>query len=415
MVDKSFITELTSLQLECVLEKFDFDNKFINYIKYPKNEIIVNFPVELDDGSYQIFKGYRIQHNNLLGPYKGGLRYHQDVYLNECKALAFWMMIKCALQELPLGGGKGGIKFNPRDFSSNDLNKISRAFTKALYKYIGPQKDIPAPDVGTNSQIMDWMTAEYQRINKTHIYGCFTGKSLNFNGSLGRTEATGRGVFVCIREWFKYKSINPSGKTYILQGFGNVGSNLALLLSQIGMVCIGVGDHTGYWKNDDGIDINSLNKYVKVHKQIKGFENIGNQISVDDFFKLKCNVIVPAALELQINGEVAKNINCDLIVEGANGPTDHIADVILESKNIDVLPDIFANSGGVMVSYFEWIQNKQDNYWTLDEINKKLESKMVGTFNKLNEIKERHLCSYRTAAYFLALKRLEYFYNIKKN
>ena len=414
MVDKSFITQLTNQQLECVLEKFDFEDKFINYIKFPKNEIIVNFPVELENGKCQIFKGYRIQHNNLLGPYKGGLRYHQDVYLNECKALAFWMMIKCALQGLPLGGGKGGIKFNPREYSNTDLNKISRAFTKALYKYIGPTKDIPAPDVGTNSQIMDWMTAEYQNINKTHIYSCFTGKSLNFNGSLGRTEATGRGVFISIREWFKNKGVDPNGKTYILQGFGNVGSHLALLLSKIGMKCIGIGDHSGYWENNDGIDINSLNKYVKVQKQIKGFENIGNLISVSEFFKLKCNIIVPAALELQINGEIAKNINCDLIVEGANGPTDHIADVILESKNIDVLPDIFANSGGVMVSYFEWIQNKQDNYWTLDEINKKLEERMIHTFNKLNEIKNKYLCTYRIAAYYLALKRLEYFYNIKK-
>lgn len=414
MVDKSFITKLTSLQLDCVLNKFNFEEKFINYIKHPNNEIIVNFPVDLDDGSCKIFKGYRIQHNNLLGPYKGGLRFHQDVYLNECKALAFWMMIKCALQELPLGGGKGGIKFNPRDYSNNDLNKISREFTKALYKYIGPQKDIPAPDVGSNSQIMDWMTAEYQKINQTHIFGCFTGKSLNFNGSLGRTEATGRGVFIAIREWFKYKNIDITDKTYILQGFGNVGSNLAILLSQIGMICIGVGDHSGYWVNKEGINIPQLNNFVKINKKIEGFNGIGNKITVEDFFKLKCNVIVPAALELQINGEVAKNINCDLIVEGANGPTDHYADVILESKNIDILPDIYANSGGVMVSYFEWIQNKQNNYWSLDEVNNKLEKKMISTFNKLNEIKEKHLCTYRTAAYFLALKRLEYFYKIKK-
>ena len=180
------------------------------------------------------------------------------------------------------------------------------------------------------------------------------------------------------------------------------------------MICIGVGDHSGYWVNKEGINIPQLNNFVKINKKIEGFNGIGNKITVEDFFKLKCNVIVPAALELQINGEVAKNINCDLIVEGANGPTDHYADVILESKNIDILPDIYANSGGVMVSYFEWIQNKQNNYWSLDEVNNKLEKKMISTFNKLNEIKEKYLCTYRTAAYFLALKRLEYFYKIKK-
>lgn len=405
-----------------------FDDTFMKCIVEPKNEIIVNYGVKLSNGKYERFKGYRIQHNNYLGPYKGGLRFHQDVYLDECKALSAYMTIKCALFDLPLGGAKGGIKFNPRNYSQADLKLISQGFSEALYKYIGADRDIPAPDVGSNSQIMDWMTAAFQKVMKTHDNGMFTGKSLGYGGSKGRTEATGRGVAHSVINYFynKYgEGVNFRTKSFIVQGFGNVGSFTAKFLSDKGMKCIGVGDHTGYWITacSKGFDVNKLSEYSKNNGSINNFhksegfgatEN-GGAVSVNktDFLNTKCDVIVLAALELQICGDEANNIKTEVIVEGANGPIDTEADDILEKKGITVIPDILANSGGVTVSYYEWLQNTRKEYWTINDVRNKLDHRMNEHFDEIWKLSLRYGTSMRTTSYIQALKKLEYVYKTR--
>jgi glutamate dehydrogenase (NAD(P)+) len=391
----------------------DFDQEFINVIFQPKNEIIVNFPVKLDDGTVHIFKGYRIQHNNLLGPYKGGLRFHQDVRLDECKALAFWMSIKCSLQNLPLGGAKGGIKFNPREFSDSDVQKIADRFGQSLYKYIGPHRDIPAPDVGTNSKIMDVMTSAYRRIMKTHENAAYTGKSLIYGGSEGREEATGRGVMMCLKSYFKHLNEPMQDKTYIIQGFGNVGSFAATFLDELGMKCIGVGDHTGYYMNKGGFNINELVVHNKKNRSLKGY--VETTCNKKEFFATKCNVVVLAALELQICGDDANDLNCDVIIEGANGPIDTRADDILTSKGIPVIPDVLANSGGVIVSYYEWLQNNRKEYWELEDVRTKLEKKMIKTFDLVYTHSKENNTSLRTSSYIKALRNLEYTFHLQNN
>ena len=256
-------------QLEKASGLGKIDKNFVKILMMPKHEIIVNFPITLESGELVMMKGYRIQHSNLLGPYKGGLRFHHDVHLDECKALAFWMTIKCALLKLPFGGAKGGLKINPYDYSKNDLKTISKGFSKALHKYIGPNRDIPAPDMGTNSQIMDWMTASFQEIRKSHDKAVFTGKSLDYNGSAGRNEATGRGIMICVREWHKRKGLTTNDATFIVQGFGNVGSNTArLLVTELNMRCMAVGDHTCYIMDttENGLNINFLLEYFRFYR-----------------------------------------------------------------------------------------------------------------------------------------------------
>lgn len=408
-----------------------FDNRFQMSITEPKNEIIVNFCVELTDGTYKRFKGYRIQHNNYRGPYKGGLRFHQDVYLDECKALSAWMTIKCALQELPLGGAKGGIKFNPREYCEADIKLISQGFADALYKYIGTEGDVPAPDVGSNAQVMDWMTAAYQKTLKTHDNGMFTGKSLEYGGSQGRSEATGRGVAHSILRYFANRygeKFSPVGKTFIVQGFGNVGSHAASFLSQMGMKCVGVGDHTGYWTTTglEGFNVDNLIKYNQEHRSIKGFHlsggsggsggNEGGAFEVDKklFMCTKCDVVVLAALELQLCGVEAHDIRAEVIAEGANGPIDTIADKILESRGVTVLPDVLANSGGVVVSYYEWVQNKVPEQWTLDDVRKRLDFQMSKTFDEVWKMSQNlGGLSLRTTSYIKALMNLEYVYKTR--
>jgi len=429
---KGNLMTMTFKQLELAFNRGDYDPKLLEILKHPKHQIIMNFPVYLENGDMKIFTGYRIQHNNFLGPYKGGLRFHQSVNLEECKALALWMTIKCALQKLPFGGAKGGIQINPHNYSEDNLKRISKSFTRALYKYIGPHRDIPAPDMGSNSKVMDWMTAAYQNITKQHVLATFTGKSLNFSGSKGRDSATGTGIMLCVREWFKRKNMDCKGKKFIVQGFGNVGSNSAKLLNTIGMTCVGVGDHTCYLHREKGFDIESLIEYVKKNRCLKGyaneinsknnliefrvegqhyFNNI-NKLTKQEFFNLDVDVLIPAALELQICGKEANNINAGLIVEGANGPIDIEADEIFSQRKIEVIPDVLANSGGVIVSYYEWLQNCRKEYWTEEEVFGKLDKQMTTTFNKVYS-RSNNLVNMRTAAYQEAIENLNYLYKIK--
>lgn len=399
-------------QLKIVLKLNLYSDEFINRLLHPDNEIIVNFPVTLENGKTEMFKGYRIQHNNLLGPYKGGLRFHPICHLDECKALACWMTIKCSLQKLPLGGGKGGIKFNPREYSKKDLESISKKFSRSLSKFIGGKVDVPAPDVGSNSQIMDWMTSAYKNTTDSHDNSTFTGKSLKYCGSEGRTEATGRGLMICVRRYYHNRNIDTNGKTFIIQGFGNVGSfSASLLVSELGMVCIGVGDHTGYILNENGYDINELKKYSISNCSIEGYQT--EKVDKDTFFSTKTDILILAALELQICDDFANKLNCELIVEGANGPTNLGADKILEERGIEVLPDVLVNSGGVVVSYYEWLQNESKNYWSREKVLGKLENQMNNTFDKVEEIKKKENKSWRTSSYILSLNNLYYSYQMK--
>ena len=406
----SKITNIVKQQINNSAKLCNLNKNVQCILSKPKNQISLNFPVKLSDNKIKILSGYRVQHNNILGPYKGGLRFHPNVSLNEASALASWMTFKCSLQNIPYGGGKGGLSIDPNEYNIHDLENISRAFSRKLFNYIGSDKDIPAPDMGTNSQIMDWMTDEFNKIGVSrHDIGVYTGKSVNYGGSLGRNEATGRGVALSVLEWFKYKNIDIRDKTFIIQGLGNVGYNCSKILDSYGMKMIGIGDHTGYYYNKDFNILDILN-YIDNNNSLF---NLDNKINCEklsnkkDFFSIHCDVIIPSALELQIGEKEAQNINCKLIVEGANGPIDLEGDKILNNKNIDILPDILANSGGVLVSYFEWLQNKTNEYLDEDEINKKLEKKMIDVFKNVLNTKNDYNCSFREASYIVSLQRLE--------
>ena len=394
-------------QINNISKFIQINDNVLQLISKPKQLISLNFPVKLKSGNIEILSGFRVQHNNILGPYKGGIRFHPDISLQESEALASWMTFKCALQNLPYGGGKGGLAIDPNNYDIEDLENISRAFSRKLYNYIGSNKDIPAPDLGTNSQIMDWMCDEYNKSGvKRHDLGVFTGKSLNYGGSAGRHEATGRGVALSILEWSKINNIDLNNKTFILQGVGNVGYHAAKILSSYGMTMIGIGDHTGYFRNINGLNTDDVLNYVDDNKSLK-YYNDNLLINKGKFFSTKCDVIIPAALELQILEKEANNINCKLIVEAANGPIDNIADNIFKHKNIDVIPDILANSGGVLVSYFEWLQNKTNEYLDEDEINLKLEKNINKTFNNVYDISKQYNCTLREASYIKSIQKLE--------
>ena len=412
-MDEKNLNTLFQNQLDSIskfVESNSDKRNTLNILKQPMNEIIVNFPVKLKSGEIEIFKGYRVQHNNFRGPFKGGLRFHEIVYLDECKALAGWMTLKCSLQELPFGGGKGGIKFNPRDYESQDLENISKSFCNAIHSYIGSEVDIPAPDIGTNSVIMDWMVSKYNERSVRRDMAVFTGKSVCCGGSKGRHEATGQGVAICIREYAKFKNISLKGRTYILQGFGNVGSCTAQILNSLGMVCVGVGDHTGYYTCKEGFNIHKLKEYVNEKKCVKDYE-AGELKTKEEFFKTTCDFVIPAALELQITRETVENLDCMAIIEAANGPVTDDADMLLGQKNIDVVPDVLCNSGGVIVSYYEWLQNLRYEYWNEEKIKNDLDERMTNTFLKVVELSKANECSLRQACFIIALDNLSCYYN----
>jgi glutamate dehydrogenase (NAD(P)+) len=392
----------------------DTSYDIFDYLEYPKNEIIIHYPVRMDDGTIKVIKGYRVQHNNVLGPFKGGIRISNDIYLDEIKSLAFWMTLKCSLQELPYGGAKGGIKINPNELSKNELERVSKGYATNMFKYIGENRDIPAPDMGSNAQIMDWMIDAYQKKAQSHNNAVFTGKSVDCGGSKGRKQATGYGVVECVKLWAKTNNIDLNGKTYLLQGFGNVGSHTAMGLANLGMVCVGVADHTVALKNISvyGFDVKSIYNYCQNNKCLKGYigDNGDNIVETtrDDFFGIPCDIVIPAAKELEITNKEATQMECKMVIEAANGPMTAHAEDILAKKNIAVIPDILANSGGVVVSYFEWLQNKRCEYWSEEETLNKLSQRMEYIYKKVVEkMKLKPHISMRTACYLLAIERIE--------
>ena len=396
--------EQVKLQYEEAKKIMNLDEDIENILTFPKNEIIIHYPIVMDNNKLKIIKGYRVQYNNVLGPYKGGIRMSDDIYLDEIKSLAFWMTLKCSLQELPYGGGKGGIKINPNDYSKRELERISRGYAENMFKYFGEDKDIPAPDLGSNSQIMDWMVDAHQKKANTHNIGIYTGKSVECGGSYGRKQATGYGVSKCIELWCNKKSININNTTFIVHGFGNVGSHAAYYLHSLGSKCIGVADHTRNLYFKDGIDINDLIKHCEKNKTLKNF-NKG--IDIDNFFSIKCDIIVPCSKENVITNENVMTIDCKLIAEGANGPVNYNAEKILENNKVEIIPDILANSGGVLVSYYEWLQNKRCEYWTEEKVMEKLSVQMEKIYDKCyNEMSHRNI-TMRQACYILAINRIK--------
>ncbi len=382
-------------------------------LSQPKNEIIVHFPVRMDSGEIRLFKGYRIQHSNILGPFKGGLRYHENVTLDDLKALASMMTWKCALMQIPFGGGKGGIKFNPHTLSKTELQRVTRRFVHSLGGNIGPDYDIPAPDVGTNSQTMAWAMDTYMNtvghFSKQSVKGIVTGKPVASGGTLGRDKATGQGVVHCITEWAREKGFDLEGATMTVQGFGNVGSFTGVLLSKLGVSLVAVGDHSGYLYNPEGFNPHKLQDYVQEKGSIAGYPN-ARIISREEFFATKADIFIPAALENQIGKDEAAALNVKLVAEGANGPCNPEGERVLIDRGIDLLPDVLANSGGVTVSYYEWVQNKRSEQWSLEEVDDRLEMAMKEAYREVSQFARTHRCEMRIAAYALALSRLEVVY-----
>jgi glutamate dehydrogenase (NAD(P)+) len=382
-------------------------------LSQPKNELIVNFPVKMDNGEVRLFKGYRVQHNNILGPFKGGMRYHPHVGLDDVKALASMMTWKSALMRLPYGGGKGGIKFDPSIVSKAELQRITRRFTHALGENIGPEYDIPAPDVGTNSQTMAWMMDTYCNMvgsaQKQSVKGVVTGKPVASGGTLGRTKATAQGMIYCLIEWAAENNFVLEGKTMTVQGFGNVGSHTALILAKLGVSTIAVGDHTGYLYNPEGFNAHKLQEYVAKNGSIAGYPN-GKSITREEFFAVKSDIFAPCALENQVGEAEAKTLECKLVLEGANGPCSPAGEKILLEKGTVILPDVLANSGGVTVSYYEWTQNKRSESWTEEEVDEKLEKTMKRAYKEVADFARAKKVDLRIAAYGVALARIQAVY-----
>lgn len=380
-------------------------------LEVTNNELVVHFPVRMDDGEVEVFTGYRVQHNNALGPYKGGLRYHPTVDIDAARALAMWMTWKTSLAGLPYGGAKGGIQLDPKKYSKAELERITRRFTYSLGDYIGPELDIPAPDVNTNSQTMAWILDTYmstkppaERSKNMHVV---TGKPIGAGGSEGRDRATGYGVFLTIKFWAEKKNVDIKDKKFIVQGFGNVGYWTSHFLEKEGAILTAVQDASGTILNENGISADSLLAYSDANnRSIHGFAE-ARQIDNADFLGLDCDIIIPAALGNQITAENAKRIKAYLIAEGANGPTDVEAEKILLKKGIDIIPDILCNSGGVIGSYFEWLQNRNGEIWQLDEVMTKLEKKLKESFSKVMETAKNRKVDLRTAAFIIAIERLE--------
>ncbi len=380
-------------------------SKWVETLKRPKRALIVDVPIELDNGTIAHFEGYRVQHNTSRGPGKGGVRFHQDVTLSEVMALSAWMSVKSAAVNLPFGGAKGGVRLDPHNYSQAELERITRRYTSEIGVIIGPNKDIPAPDVNTNAQTMAWMMDTYSMNEGGTATGVVTGKPISLGGSLGRVEATGRGVYVVGCEAARDAGISINGARIVIQGFGNVGGTAARLFHEAGAKIIAVQDHTGSIHNANGLDIPAIQAYAQEHGGIAGVAN-AEIIAPDDFWALETELLIPAALESQINEQNADRVRAKVVIEGANGPTTPEADDILVSKGTLVVPDVLANAGGVTVSYFEWVQDFSSFFWNEAEINHRLEAIMRSAYSSVSAVAAEHKVSQRTAAFITACTRI---------
>ena len=384
-------------------------------IKNPQRETKVYLPVEMDDGTVQVFEGYRVQHSNIRGPFKGGIRFHQDCNLNEVKALATWMSLKCAVVNIPYGGAKGGVRVDPNNLSQRELRKLTRRYAFAIEPLIGADTDIPAPDVNTNAQTMAWILDTYSMLKGKPCPGVVTGKPLELGGSKGRNSATGRGVAISTKLILERDGKKLTDVSVAISGMGNVGGNAARILFHRGSKIVALSDVSGGIYCENGLDADEISEFLEIKgKQLKDYQKAGvSHISHEAVLTCKCDVLIPAALENQINAENAGKLQCSYIIEGANGPTSVEADALLEERGIVLVPDIFANSGGVIVSYFEWVQNIQILTWNREQVNKTLEKIMSAAFIEILEESQQSQCSLRMAAYIIALKRLIYAEEIK--
>ena len=397
--------ELAQEQLRRVGDVFKIDPNLIEVLKECKKAVVVSIPVVMDDGNVRSFEGYRVTHNIARGPSKGGIRYHPDVTLDEVKSLSMWMTWKCALMNIPFGGAKGGIACNPKQLSTMELQKLTRRYTSEIINEIGPEKDIPAPDVGTDGRVMAWIFDTYS-MNKGHsVLGVVTGKPLNIGGSLGRLEATARGGLYCIREAVRKLELPIQGLKVAVEGFGNVGSFLAKFLAEEGATVIAVSDSSGGVYNADGLDISTALAHKQETGALAGLHG-AEKITDEELLLLDCDVLAPCALEQVITSENADKIKAKIICEGANGPTTPAADEILEDRGVLVLPDVLANAGGVVVSYFEWVQGLQEYFWKEDEVNARLNDISTRAFNETWATREKMGTSMRMAAYGLAVQRV---------
>jgi glutamate dehydrogenase len=391
--------------LQIAGEKLKLDQGIHEMLKRPMRTIIVNIPVVMDDGSVRIFTGYRVQYNDALGPTKGGIRYHPELTLDEVIALSAWMTWKTAVVGLPLGGGKGGIRCNPKDMSPGELERLTRGYTRALARFIGPFSDVPAPDVYTDAQTMAWIMDEYSQIVGCNTFGVVTGKPVCVGGSLGRNEATSRGLMYTVIEAAKHLGIELKGATVAVQGFGNVGYHAARLLHELGCKIVAVSDSKGGIYSSNGLDPTKVLEHKNERGSVTGYGNC-KCLTNEELLELECGILVPAALENQITGANAGKIRSKILAEGANGPTTPQADEILFRNGVFVIPDILANSGGVIVSYFEQVQNQMNYYWSEEEVRNKLQSTIVNAFQEVLAVAEEYKINMRIAAYMKALKRV---------
>jgi glutamate dehydrogenase (NAD(P)+) len=399
-------------RFETAADHLNLDPGIRDVLRTPDRELTVAIPVVMDDGSIRVFKGYRVQHNFLRGPCKGGIRFAPDVHLDEVRALAAWMTWKCSVVAIPFGGAKGGVICNPRELSQGELERITRRYTASILDILGPDRDVPAPDMNTNEQTMAWIMDTYSMHQRRTATAVVTGKPLNLGGSRGRREATGRGVMISCREALRVLGMRPEDTRVVVQGSGNVGGVGALLLFREGYKILSLSDMFGSIYNENGLDVPAVMAWLAEHKRLEGYPD-AEHLSNAEQLLLKCDVLIPAATENQITSENVAEVKAKLIVEGANGPTTAVADGELEERGVMVVPDILANAGGVTVSYFEWVQDRMGYFWTEEIVNSRLEQTMVNAFEEVHAKAKEYDVSLRTAAYILAIERVVTVYRLR--
>jgi len=402
---RSPASEMAVQQFDIAAAKLNLDANVAARLRRPERALIVSVPTRMDNGHVQVFTGFRVQHNDVLGPFKGGIRYHPEVNLGEVSALAMWMTWKCSLVGLPLGGGKGGVACDPATLSRHELQSMTRRYTAEILNFIGPDVDVPAPDMGTNEQVMAWIMDTYSQHKGHAVAEIVTGKPVSIGGTLGRREATGRGLVYTIIEAAKHINMDLSKCTAVVQGFGNVGSVAVKELAHIGVKIIGVSDRTGGFYDAKGLPVDKLLEVADKNHSLEGCP-YGEKITNEELLELKCDVLVPAALEMQITRINAARIQCRILAEGANGPTTPEADIILRDKGVFVIPDVLANAGGVVVSYFEWVQDLQNFFWTEDEVNHKLRDILMKAFLQVLDMSRKQDVDMRLAALMIGINRV---------